>query len=82
MEGNPDIIPRCRGILSFFGELYMNWRIVKRDVEIPFDVIGLGVSEMMQKLVKEPTHDNIKCVFQVAKVILKDVSYDDCQEVT
>jgi hypothetical protein len=59
----------------FFGELYMNIRIVKAGIAQPLDVLGLGVAEMMQKLVKDPTHENVKCVFQVAKVNRNKIYY-------
>lgn len=60
MKSDPQVLLRCRGLLMYFGELYINIKI---------DVLGLGVLEMMDNLIKDHAHDNIKCVFQILKVV-------------
>ncbi len=72
MQNDPMVMMRCRGLLMYFGELFMNIRTTG-DPTKPLIVLGLGVLEMMQNLVKDPSHENIKCIFQVLKVLKKQL---------
>jgi len=69
MENDSQMMQRSHGILLFFGELYMNIRIQKGGLAVPLNILGYGVLEMMEKLVKLSSHENIKCVFQVLKLV-------------
>jgi len=69
MENDPQMMQRSHGMLLFFGELYMNIRIEKDGVTSPLNILGYGLLELMEKLVTLPSHENIKCVFQVLKLV-------------